>query len=247
MKFPYVGAVALLVVLAGCGGLVGGGGTATPTDAPETPAPEPTPSATAEPTQTATATSPTISLPDSYTTRTVRNESLRVTFELVGNRGALRSFLLADIAGNPVTQGAVLSCARTTPFVAASTNRSVDEVTVTMGYNPDLLSPNATESELSVFVYNRTVDFYLEMETTVDAANDTATAGEVTPGQTFTRETENGTERVSPKLDGTRLDNAFVVMHAPTWWEAVETREVPSRCASTTPTPTDGTATGTPN
>jgi len=98
-----------------------------------------------------------------------------------------------------------------------------------------MLPPDVNESELSVFVYNRTVNYYLEMETTVDAANDTASATRIRPGQTFTR--KNGTESITPRLDGTRLDNAFVVMHAPTFWEAVETQQVPGRCQRATPTP----------
>ncbi|MEF8852206.1 MAG: hypothetical protein V5A44_05395 [Haloarculaceae archaeon] len=251
MKLPHGAAVALLVVLAGCGGFLGAGNTATPQSTTQPgvvmSTPTPTVSPTTPPTPTATAT-PT-PVPDSYATRTVTNESLRTRFDLVGNRGVLRSFLQVDVTGIPITQGAVLECARTTPFVAVSTNQSVADVTATMEYNPDLLPPNATESELSVFVFNRTVEFYLEMETTVDTANNTATGTQVKSGQTFVRETDNGTERVTPKLDGTRLDNAFVVMHAPTWWEAVETREIPSQCTSGTPTATqsDATATETPN
>lgn len=247
MKFSYGAAVALLVLLAGCGGILGGSGTATPAptatpDAASTPAPTATPDAQSTPMATPTATSPPTAtptpLPDSYVTRTYTNESMRTEFELVGNVGAVRSFLQADVTGISITQGAVLECARTTPFVAASTNQSIADVTATMEYNPDLLPPNASESELSVFVFNRTVEFYLEMETTIDAANNTATGTEVKPDQTFVRETDNGTQRVAPTLDGTRLDNAFVVMHAPTWWEAVDTREIPSQCQSGTPTPT---------
>jgi hypothetical protein len=251
MSLARSAAVALLVVLAGCGGILGGGGgTATPQSTTQPLAPStatPTPSVTPTPTPAATAT--TTPLPDSYASRTVTNESLRTTFDLVGNRATLRSFLQTDVTGIPITQGAVLECARASPFVAVSTNGTVADVTATMEYNPDLLPPDATESELSVFVFNRTVDFYLEMETTVDAANDSATGTAVESGQTFARETDNGTQRVTPKLDGTRLDNAFVVMHAPTWWEAVDTRAVPSQCTSGTPTPTrsGATATGTAN
>jgi hypothetical protein len=181
---------------------------------------------------------------DPYVTRTVRNGSLRTTFELRGNKGAVRSFLLVDVTGIGITRGGVLECARASPFVAVSTNGSVADVSTTMGYDPSQLPPNASESEVSVFVYNRTVDFYLEMETTVDTANDTASATRLAPGQTFTRETDEGAERLTPELDGTRLDNAFVVMHAPTWWEAVQSGEVPARCGSSTPTPVPN-ATGT--
>ena len=167
-----------------------------------------------------------------------------MTFDLAGNESALDSVLTADITGIRITQGAVLNCARASPFVAISTNAPVADVTTTMSYDPSMLPQNASESELSVFVFNRTVEFYLEMETTVDAANDTARATSIAPGQTFTRETESGTERISPALDGTRLDNAFVVMHAPTYWEAVETGQIPDRCQLETPTPTPaGTAT----
>ena len=249
MQRTHGAAVALLVLLAGCGGILGGGGgTATPPSTTQPMAPStatPAPTVTQSPSPTATSTA----VPDSYTTRVVTNESYRTRFELVGERGTLRSFLQRDITGAPITQGAVLECARTTPFVAVSTNGSVADVTAQMEYNPDLLPPNATESELAVFVFNRTVNFYLELETTVDTANNTATGTEVVPDQTFVRETENGTQRVRPTLDGTRLDNAFVVMHAPTWWEAVETREVPSRCRSGTATPTQSasTSTGTAN
>jgi len=244
MKFAHAAAVALLVVLAGCGGFLGGGGTATPSVAPTgtpTLTPTATPTATAPPTATPTATP----LPESYTTRTVRNESLGATFDLAGNESALGSVLTADITGIRITRGPVLNCARATPFVAISTNAPVADVTTTMSYDPSMLPPNASESELSVFVFNKTVNFYLEMETTVDAANDTATGTRVASGQTFQRQTENGTRQISPKLDGTRLDNAFVVMHAPTYWEAVETGQVPDRCQRATPTPVE-TATSTP-
>jgi len=232
MRVPHAVAVAFLVLLAGCGGFLGGGSTATETPTPEVSVPDATPSPTPA---AGTATPASTTAPDSMATRTVTNESLGVRFDLVGNRGALRSALTADITGLRITRGAVLECARTTPFVAVSTNQSVADVTATMSYDPAGLPPNASESDLSVFVYNRTVDFYLELETTVDAANDTATGTEVAPGQTFTRETDGGTEQVSPRLDGTRLDNAFVVMHAPTFWEAVETGDVPAQCQSGTP------------
>jgi len=244
MKFAHAAAVALLVVLAGCGGFLGGGGTATPSAAPTgTPALTPELSPTATPTATAPPTA--TPLPESYTTRTVTNESLGVTFDLAGNESALDSVLTADVTGLRITRGAVLNCARATGFVAISTNAPVGDVTTTMSYDPSMLPPNASESELSVFVYNKTVNFYLEMETTVDAANDTATGTRIASGQTFRREAENGTQRISPKLDGTRLDNAFVVMHAPTYWEAVESGQVPERCQRATPTPVE-TATQTP-
>ena len=242
MKFPHALAVALLVVLAGCGGFLGGGGESTSTPGAtqpgvSTPAPTPTPTATPTPTSTP--------YPDSFTSRTVRNESLGVTFNLFGDEDALDSVLTADITGLRITRGAVLQCARTTPFVAISTNAPVEDVGVTMSYDDSQLPANASESELSVFVYNRTVDFYLEMETTVDTANDTASAADLRPGQTFTRETEDGTETLEPQLDGTRLDNAFVVMHSPTFYEAVETQEIPPQCQSdtATPTPTGSTPT----
>ena len=242
MKFPHALAVALLVVLAGCGGFLGGGGESTSTPGAtqpgvSTPAPTPTPTATPTPTSTPYA--------DSFTSRTVRNESLGVTFDLFGDENALDSVLTADITGLRITRGAVLQCARTTPFVAISTNAPVEDVGVTMSYDDSQLPANVSESELSVFVYNRTVDFYLEMETTVDTVNDTASATDLRPGQTFTRETENGTETLEPQLDRTRLDNAFVVMHSPTFYEAVETQEIPPQCQSdtATPTPTGSTPT----
>jgi hypothetical protein len=243
MKLLHALAVALLVVLAGCGGFLGGGeSTATPgatQPGVSTPAPTPSPTATTAPTSTL--------YPDSFTSRTVRNESLGVTFDLFGDADALDSVLTADITGLRITRGAVLQCARTTPFVAISTNAPVEDVGVTMSYDDSQLPANASESELSVFVYNRTVDFYLEMETTVDTANDTASATDLRPGQTFTRETEDGTETLEPQLDGTRLDNAFVVMHSPTFYEAVETQEIPPQCQSdtATPTPTGSTPTAT--
>jgi hypothetical protein len=244
MKFPHALAVALLVVLAGCGGFLGGGGESTSTPGAtqpgvSTPAPTPSPTPTATPTSTP--------YPDSFTSRTVRNESLGVTFDLFGDEDALDSVLTADITGLRITRGAVLQCARTTPFVAISTNAPVEDVGVTMSYDDSQLPANASESELSVFVYNRTVDFYLEMETTVDTANDTASATDLRPGQTFTRETEDGTETLEPQLDGTRLDNAFVVMHSLTFYEAVETQEIPPQCQSdtATPTPTGSTPTAT--
>lgn len=245
MKFPHVLAVALLVVLAGCGGFLGGGeststpGATEPGVATPTPTPSPTPTATGTPTSTP--------YPDSFTSRTVRNESLGVTFDLFGDADALDSVLTADITGLRITRGAVLQCARTTPFVAISTNAPVEDVGVTMSYDDSQLPANASESDLSVFVYNRTVDFYLEMETTVDATNDTASATDLRPGQTFTRETDDGTATLEPRLDGTRLDNAFVVMHSPTFYEAVETGEVPSQCQSDTPTATGPTPTATPS
>jgi len=236
MKFAHGAALALLVVLAGCSGFIGGGGTATPSaTAPPTPTVTPTATPTAVPTPTPTPTA--TPLPESYTTRTFTNESLGVTFDLAGNESALGSVLTADITGHQITRGPVLNCARATPFVAISTNAPVADVATTMSYDPSMLPPNASESELSVFVYNKTVNFYLEMETTVDTANDTASATRLRLGQTFTRETENGTERLSPRLDGTRLDNAFVVMHAPTFWEAVETQQIPQRCQGSTSTP----------
>jgi hypothetical protein len=247
MKFVHAAAVALLVVLAGCGGFLGGGGTATPSVAP-TGAPTSTPTATPVTTATATPTATTTPtpLPESYTTRTVTNESLGVTFDLAGNESALDSVLTAEITGIRITRGAVKNCARATPFVAISTNAPVADVTATMSYDTSMLPPNASESELAVFVYNKTVDFYLQMDTVVDVANDTATGTGVADGQTFSRETENGTRRISPKLDGTRLDNAFVVMHAPTYWEAVESGQVPERCRNLTPTPGEtSTASGT--
>jgi hypothetical protein len=244
MKFPHALAVALLVVLAGCGGFLGGGGESTSTPGAtqpgvSTPAPTPSPTPTATPTSTP--------YPDSFTSRTVRNESLGVTFDLFGDADALDSVLTADITGLRITRGAALQCARTTPFVAISTNAPVEDVGVTMSYDDSQLPANASESELSVFVYNRTVDFYLEMETTVDTANDTASATDLRPGQTFTRETEDGTETLEPQLDGTRLDNAFVVMHSLTFYEAVETQEIPPQCQSdtATPTPTGSTPTAT--
>ena len=241
MKFPHALAVALLVVLAGCGGFLGGGeSTSTPgatQPGVSTPAPTPSPTPTATPTSTP--------YPDSFTSRTVRNESLGVTFDLFGDEDALDSVLTADITGLRITRGAALQCARTTPFVAISTNAPVEDVGVTMSYDDSQLPANASESELSVFVYNRTVDFYLEMETAVDETNDTASATDLRPEQTFTRETDSGTETLEPRLDGTRLDNAFVVMHSPTFYEAVETREVPPQCQSGTPTPTAAPSTPT--
>ena len=239
MKLLHALAVALLVVLAGCGGFLGGGeSTATPgATQPGVSTPAPTPTATTAPTSTP--------YPDSFTSRTVRNESLGVTFDLFGDADALDSVLTADITGLRITRGAVLQCARTTPFVAISTNAPVEDVGVTMSYDDSQLPANASESELSVFVYNRTVDFYLEMETAVDETNDTASATDLRPEQTFTRETDGGTETLEPRLDGTRLDNAFVVMHSPTFYEAVETREVPPQCQSGTPTPTAAPSTPT--
>jgi len=243
MKLLHALAVALLVVLAGCGGFLGGGeSTSTPgATQPGVSTPAPTPS----PTPTATTAPTSTPYPDSFTSRTVRNESLGVTFDLFGDADALDSVLTADITGLRITRGAVLQCARTTPFVAISTNAPVEDVGVTMSYDDSQLPANASESELSVFVYNRTVDFYLEMETTVDTANDTASATDLRPGQTFTRETEDGTETLEPQLDGTRLDNAFVVMHSLTFYEAVETQEIPPQCQSDTATPTPTRSTPT--
>jgi hypothetical protein len=249
MKFAHGAAVAFLVVLAGCGGFLGGGGTATPSaTSPTTPTSTPTATPTVVPTVVPTPTA--TPLPESYTTRTYRNESLGVTFDLAGNESALGSVLIADITGIRITRGTVLNCARATPFVAISTNAPVADVTTTMSYDPSMLPENASESELSVFVYNRTVDFYVEMETTVDTENDTATATRIRPDETFVRQTENGTEQLRPNLDGTRLDNAFVVMHTPTFREAVRTRELPAQCQRPTQTPAptatpadDGTAT----
>lgn len=225
--------VACLVLLAGCG-FLGGGGTATPTAGSDlTPAATPTeaagtPTATATPVSTPTPTA--TATPENFARRTVRNESLGARFDLAGDRRALASVLTGDVTGFRFTRGGALTCARATPFVAVSTNRSVADVAVTMDYDESRLPEAAREDELAVFVYNRTVQFYLEMETAVDAANDTATASTLSPGQAFTRETENGTETLQPELDGTRLDNAFVVMHAPTFWEAYRTGEVPGYC-----------------
>lgn len=231
-----VGLVAL-VALAGCAGILGGSGT--PTGAATTPgtigASGPTGTPTVSPTPTATPTaSPTATpLPAGFATRTVTNESLGTTFELTGEENTLQSVLTADVTGHRITRGGVLECARASPFVATSTNGSVADVRTTMSYDSSMLPPNATESELSVFVFNRTVEFYLELETTVDAENDTVTATSVLPGQSFSRESSNGSvETITPKLDGTRLDNAFVVMHYPTFWDGAQNREVPAYCAS---------------
>ena len=213
----------------------------TPTGTADTPA-APTPGT---PTDTPTPTGTPTPFPPGVEQGTFVNGTLGVSLTLVGNATVVSNAQVSNVTGSWPTRGAILGCARASPFVGAVTNGTVADATVAMDYDPSMLPPNASESELSVFVYNKTVNFYLEMETTVDAANDTATGTRIASGQTFRREAENGTQRISPKLDGTRLDNAFVVMHAPTYWEAVESGQVPERCQRATPTPVE-TATQTP-
>lgn len=237
-------ALALLVVLAGCSGILPGGGgggsgtTVTPTAPPDPgPAdggggPTPTPGGST-PTAAPTATPSPTPLPPGVETATVTNESLGISMTLTGNASVLSSADLGNVTGSRITQGGILRCARASPFVGASTNGSVADATVTMSYDPGMLPPNASESDLAVFAYNDTVEFYLEMEGSVDAANDTVVGTEVNASRnTFTREIADETQVIRPVVDGTRINYVFVVMHKPTYWEGVETRQVPDRCTA---------------
>jgi hypothetical protein len=248
--------VAALVLLAGCGVLGGGGGGggtptanataggpatsggATPTQVPATTAPAgtataaPTASnATATPNGTATPTATATPLPPGSETVTVANESLGIELTLTGNQSVIGTPEMADVTGAGVTRDAVLRCARASAFVGVTTNGTVADATVAMSYDPSRLPANASESDLAVFAYNDTVAFYLELSGTVDAENDTVTATGVNATvNEFTRETANGTETLRPSLDGTRLNNVFVVLHWPTFWDGHLSGEVPSQC-----------------
>jgi len=245
-----VALVAVLVLLAGCGVLGGGGGSSTPTangtagapdgpgdstptrapattasagtataTPPSTPVDSPTPSPTATPTPT----------PSGYETITTENESYGISLTLTGNQSEIGDLEFGDVTGSGVTRGAVLECARASEFIGVTTNGTVADATVSMSYDPAQLPENASESDLAVFAYNDTVQFYLGMVSTVDAANDTVTATRVnTSVNSFTR--ANGTETLRPTVDGTRLNNVFVVMHWPTFWEGYRTQEIPSQC-----------------
>jgi len=244
--------VAALVLLAGCGVLGGGGGGgtptanttaggtdapggATPTQAPGTTAPAetatatPTATPTAAPTATPTATA--TPLPPGYDTATVASDPFGISLTLTGNQSAIGTPRFTDASGLRVTDGTILDCASASPFVRVRTNGTVADATVAMSYNASALPEDANESELSVFAYNDTVQFYLEMVSSVDASNDTVTATRVNSTiNEFTRETENGTEILRPTVDGTTLDNVFVVMHWPTFWEGYRTQQVPTQC-----------------
>ncbi len=127
------------------------------------------------------------------------------------------------------TTSPVLDCASASPFVRVVTGGQIDDATVEMGYDPAEIPGNGTESELRVFAFNDTVQFYVPMNTTVDAANDTVVATETEPAN-FTVGSGDDAETVTPRVDGTTLDEIFVVLHAPTFWEFWEDGESPDRC-----------------
>lgn len=246
-------AVALVALLAGCLGGLGGAGTASPSSPASTPAATPTPTASLSPTATAAPTatpsttpSPTATatptatitpaqtatrtpLSESHVTRVLEHEGVGISVTATGAESAFEFANVLNATGEPFTDSEMLDCASASPFARVVTGGEVADATVEMAYDPAEILGDGTESELRVFAFNRTVQFYVPMRSTVDAANDTVRATATRPLNFTTGQGEDA-ETVTPRVDGTALDDVFVVMHEPTFWEFWEDTEVPERC-----------------
>ncbi|WP_191907525.1 right-handed parallel beta-helix repeat-containing protein [Haloarcula sp. CBA1131] len=78
-------------------------------------------------------------------------------------------------ATNPIAASDALNEQRVAPVVDITTNNSFENATITFQYNESKLG-NRTESALSVARYNRTLQTYISLNSTVDAANNTISA-----------------------------------------------------------------------
>jgi len=249
-------AVALTAVFAGCLGGIGGPGTTGPSDtttpvptatqtAAPTPTatpdrtptpwdtPTPTPFETPTPTATPTGTPTATPLPDSYVTRVLEDEDVGIRVTATGPESAFEFTNVLNATGEFWTDSELLDCASVSPFGRVVTADRIDDATVEMTYDAGQIPGNGTESELQVFAFNRSVQFYVPMNSTVDAANDTVVATE-TERMNFTTGRGDDAETVTPRVDGTTLDDIFVVVHAPTFWEYWEQTELPEQCETET-------------
>ncbi|MFD1586662.1 hypothetical protein ACFR9U_06680 [Halorientalis brevis] len=90
--------------------------------------------------------------------------------------------------------------------------------TITVGYDESQLPAGANERNVSLFLYNETVGTYVQMNTTVDADADTATA---TRAYNVTYSTDGGPEQtIRPTINHPQGRPVVVVLHAPTYYQA---------------------------
>jgi hypothetical protein len=80
--------------------------------------------------------------------------------------------------------------------------------------------PDGDEAGLSLFVYDERVQTFVQMNSTVDAVNDTVTATAVADNVTFTIGSGADAETYRPELATLSGERVFVVMHAETWYDA---------------------------
>lgn len=90
--------------------------------------------------------------------------------------------------------------------------------TITVGYDESRLPEGASEGNVSLFVYNETLQWYVQMNTTVDAEANTATA---TRAHNVTYSTGGGPEQtIRPTIAHPQGRPVVVALHVPTYTEA---------------------------
>lgn len=134
--------------------------------------------------------------------------------------GAVRNLRDVDLRENRDDRlaGGFVAEAAVSPVVNPVVRDRSANTTVTVSYDESRLPDGASERNVSLFVYNESVGTYVEMQTTVDAGADTATA---TRAHEVTYSTGGGPEAtVRPTVAHPLGRPVVVAMHAPTYDEA---------------------------
>ncbi|WP_158855187.1 hypothetical protein [Halorhabdus sp. CUG00001] len=106
---------------------------------------------------------------------------------------------------------------RVTPIVDPNVDGPIENATVTMQYNESELPNGADEGNLSLFVFNWTLQTYLPLNTTVDEQNNTVTATEGPP-VTFT-EGGGPEQTLQPQIAAPGVKTPITTLHVPTYLE----------------------------
>lgn len=107
-------------------------------------------------------------------TTTASNESLDVRVDISGE-GTLADEVTIENGSAPAVTSPAVSNASVSPIVDLTANRSFERANVTIGYNESAV-PGGNESDLLVFTFDPDLGTYVPLNTTIDEANDTATA-----------------------------------------------------------------------
>jgi hypothetical protein len=159
--------------------------------------------------------------PDQTVNRTLTQEPTGATLTVAGDPELVESTVLVSsdaffLDADPVQRASV------SPFLEADSDigpGNFSSLSFRMPYNESAV-PDGDEAGLSLFVYDERVQTFVQMNSTVDAVNDTVTATAVADNVTFTIGSGANAETYRPELATLSGERVFVVMHAETWYDA---------------------------
>jgi hypothetical protein len=149
----------------------------------------------------------------------VTHDDLGATLRVTADANSLRDVDLRLNENDFVTSEFVERASAST-LVTPSVSAPVENATIRSAYDPAELPDGATEQNLTLAVYNSSLQTYLPLNTSVDTAANTAVATEAPP---VTYSSGGGPEQtMRPVIVGPGSNSVVVVMHFPTFLEAFE-------------------------